>query len=123
MPRVGVEFGYFRRWFGNFQVTDNRATAPADYDAVQHHGAERPAAAGRRRLPVTGLYDLTRTRSGRSTTTSPSPATTARQIEHWNGVDLTVNARPAQRRPAAGRHEHGPDVVRQLRACGRISRR
>ena len=32
LPRVSVEAGYNRRWFGNFFVTDNLATAATDYD-------------------------------------------------------------------------------------------
>jgi hypothetical protein len=31
LPRVSVEFGYFRRWLDNFFVDDNLATVPADY--------------------------------------------------------------------------------------------
>ncbi len=39
LPRVAVDFGYFRRWYGNFPVVDNRAVAPTDFTRVQHHGA------------------------------------------------------------------------------------
>jgi hypothetical protein len=31
MPRVALEVGYNRRWWGNFFVTDNRAVGPSDY--------------------------------------------------------------------------------------------
>jgi hypothetical protein len=31
MPRMSVNVGYFRRWYGNFAVTDNLLTAPTDY--------------------------------------------------------------------------------------------
>src|SRR5581483_4289799 len=30
-PRVSVDVGYFRRWFGNFPVTVNRALGPGDF--------------------------------------------------------------------------------------------
>ena len=32
LPRVGVDVAYFRRWYGNFEVTDNLALSPADFD-------------------------------------------------------------------------------------------
>src|SRR6185503_20059118 len=31
MPRVSLDVGYNRRWWGNFYVTDNLAVAPEDY--------------------------------------------------------------------------------------------
>lgn len=30
-PRVTVSAGYFRRWFGNFTVTQNRLVTNADF--------------------------------------------------------------------------------------------
>ena len=32
LPRVGVDVAYFRRWYGNFEVIDNLALSPADFD-------------------------------------------------------------------------------------------
>ena len=41
-----------------------------------------------------------------------------KQTETWNGVDFSVNARLAERRDAAGRHQHRPHGDRQLRRGG-----
>ena len=49
VPRVSVNVGYFRNWWGNWYVVDNRATTSGRLHAVQHRGAGRSAAAGRRR--------------------------------------------------------------------------
>ena len=45
LPRVSVEFGYFRRWLNNFTITDNLLTTAGRLHAVQHHGAIGSAAA------------------------------------------------------------------------------
>jgi hypothetical protein len=71
-PRVRVNVGYFRRAYTNVTVTDNRAVGPADYTAV---GFTAPVD----RLPggatSSGYYNLNRTRSDGSTTSSRPRAT------------------------------------------------
>ena len=52
LPRVSVNVGYFRRVFGNFFVTDNRATRTADYDTFS---VTAPADS---RLPGGGNYTI-----------------------------------------------------------------
>ena len=49
-PRVSLEVGYNRRWWGNYTVTDNTAVGPGGLSEVDHHRAEGFAAARRRRL-------------------------------------------------------------------------
>ena len=49
-PGVSMTGGYYRNWFGSFLVTDN-ARDPGGLQSVLHHGAERCAAARRRRVP------------------------------------------------------------------------
>jgi hypothetical protein len=89
IPRVSVDVGYFRRWYGNFRVTDNLALAAGDYTKVS---VVAPSAPG---LSTSGdtltTFDASRVVAPQNLTTLASNY--GDQKEHWNGVDFTVNAR------------------------------
>ena len=89
LPRVGVDVGYFRRWYGNFTVTDNRRPWPTDYDPFSITAPLDPRLPDGGGYVIGGLYDLNPTRWGRSTTTSTFASNYGKQIEHWNGVDVS----------------------------------
>jgi hypothetical protein len=95
MPRVAVDAGYFRRWFGNFQVVDNRAVGPDDYT---RYSIVVPTDS---RLPesgqtISGLYELVPGKVGQVDNYTTFAKDYGKQIEHWNGVDFTINARPSE---------------------------
>ena len=91
---VSFDFGYFRRWYGNFGVTDNLSQSASNYSKFS------VAAPVDSRLPngggyvVSGFYDLN---PDRVTVPQNNYFTLAsnygEQIQHWNGIDLTINAR------------------------------
>ena len=63
-PSVGLTADYFRRWYGNFRVTDNLRVTPADYDpyCVTAPGDSRlPGGGGNQ---VCGFYDIKPTAFG-----------------------------------------------------------
>jgi len=92
-PRLGIDVGYFRRWFGNFQVTQLQGLTAADFDP---YSVTAPADAG---LPggggyvIDGLYNVKPTKVGVGTTYTTFARDFGKQTEHWNGVDLSANAR------------------------------
>ena len=78
LPRVSLDVGYNRRWWGNFFFTDNLALGPQDFDQVTITAPLEPESAERRRLPGDVPHaQRANARSARPTTTTPSPATTA----------------------------------------------
>jgi len=91
IPRMSVEVQYARRWYGNIRVMDDLSVTSADYAAVTL------TAPGDSRLPNGGGYTLT----GMSLSPTAGPPSYfvtlsnnfGKQTEHFDGVNITVNAR------------------------------
>jgi hypothetical protein len=93
MPRVAVDVGYYRRWYGNFTVTDNRAVTAADYSAFS------VVVPNDSRLPLSGQS------IGGFLNINPDKASIPQdqivrfskhygdQYEYWHGVDAGMSAR------------------------------
>jgi hypothetical protein len=97
LPRVGLNFGYFHRWFTNFTVTQNRAATPADYDhfsIVAPPDSRLPGGGG---YTVGGLYDLNPTKVGQVDNFVTFAENLGGQMEHFDAFDFSVNVRPRQR--------------------------
>jgi hypothetical protein len=93
MPRLSVGAAYFRRSYVNIEVTDNLAVASSDYDTycvTAPLDSRLPNGGGQR---ICDLYDLRRERVGFQDSVRTFSSPYGDQIERWNGVDLTVNAR------------------------------
>jgi hypothetical protein len=96
LPRVSVSASYFRRLYGNFEMTDNLAVSAADYDPYCITSPADPRLPGGGGEQICGLFDLKREKVGQVNTITRSSSSYGKRIEHWNGVDLTVNARLPQ---------------------------
>jgi len=98
LPRLSVDVGYFRRWFGNFSVVDNRALGSLSDD----FGAFSVTAPVDSRLPggggytVNDLYNINANRAGLVDNYFTFASDYGTQIQHWNGMDVTANARLRQ---------------------------
>jgi hypothetical protein len=109
LPRVSVDFGYYRTWFGNFIVTDDRAIGPADFDTFSITAPTDPRLPGGGGYAVSGLYDLKPTSFGKSSDNLITYADNyGKQLRHVNGFDLTFSLRPRQGLVFQG----GPDFQR-----------
>jgi Carboxypeptidase regulatory-like domain len=92
IPRLAVNATYFRRWFGNFTVTDNLAVTPEDYDPFCVTAPTDP------RLPnsgeqICGLYDVTPSKGTALNNLVTFAENFGTQKEVYDGVDLTVTGR------------------------------
>ena len=91
---VGINFGYFRRIYGNFIVTQNRATPLSDFDQFYVTAPTDSRLPGGGGYEVGPVVDIKQDATGRAVdnlTTFASAFGT--QTRHWNGFDLTVDAR------------------------------
>jgi hypothetical protein len=91
VPRVSVNAGYFRRWYGNLRVTDNLNLTPTDYTpyaVTAPMDARLPGGGG---FTVTGLYDPNRLVAQNNIIDLASKYGNATEV--FNGVDISLNAR------------------------------
>ena len=93
VPQVSVSAAYFRRWYGNFQVTDNLAVTPGDYDPfciTAPVDARLPGGGGNE---ICGLFDVTPEKFGLSDRYVTFSDDFGNQTEVYNGFDVVVDAR------------------------------
>jgi hypothetical protein len=92
-PGIAVNAGYFRTWYGNFQVTDNLNVSPSDYDPYCITAPSNPQLPGGGNQ-ICGLYDI----KPSALALGPNNLVTfaskyGRQTHIYNGVDAGFNAR------------------------------
>jgi hypothetical protein len=93
LPRVGLTVGYFRRWFGNFYTADNLLTTAGDYTSFSIPVPVDPRLPGGGGGTVTGLYNLVPNKVGQEDMYQQLSSNFGEQIERWQGIDVSVNAR------------------------------
>jgi hypothetical protein len=96
MPNVSLDVSYFRRWYGNFVITDDLAIGPADFDPYSITAPTHPDLPGGGGYVVDGLYNI----KPEKFSVAADPLVTlskryGKQQLYWDGVDVVLNARPA----------------------------
>ena len=93
IPRVSVDFTYFRRWYGNFNIVDNRAVTAADFTPFTISAPSDP------RLPngggdvVSGLYDVNPAKFGVTDNITTFAKNYGKEVRMWNGFAVGASAR------------------------------
>jgi hypothetical protein len=90
---IAVDAGYFRRIWANFRVTDNLAVGPQDFTEFQLVVPSDPRLPGGGGNTVTGLYDVIPSKFGQTRNLNTLSDKYGKQIEHWDGFDLSATAR------------------------------
>jgi hypothetical protein len=93
IPRVSVNVGYHRNWWGNWYTVDNLTNNLSDWTPFSIKAPVDP------RLPnggghvINGLYDLNEDKVGKVDEWATNSKNYAEQTENWQGVDVGVVAR------------------------------
>jgi hypothetical protein len=92
IPRVALDIGYFRRIWKNFQVVDNLLVGPEDFTKFSLTVPTDPnlSTSGQ---TLTGLYNVVPGKFGQVQNMNTLSDKYGKQIDHWNGFDVSVNAR------------------------------
>ena len=92
MRNVALDVGYFRRIWKNFQVTDNLLVGPEDFTRFSLTVPTDPnlTTSG---TTLTGLYNVVPGKFGQVQNFNTLSDNYGKQIDHWNGFDVSVNAR------------------------------
>jgi hypothetical protein len=93
LPRTSADVSYFRRWYGNFSVADNLATAPSDFSSFTFTAPADARLPGGGSYPVTAL-NVNPDKFGIVNNLNTFAKKYGKQTEMWHGVDLTMNVRP-----------------------------
>ena len=91
LARTSIEVGYYRRWFGNQQVTDNLATAATDFDRFSVTAPQDTRLPGGGGNVITGLYNVNAATFGLTDNYVTNAVNYASQEEYWHGVDMNLN--------------------------------
>jgi len=91
LPRLGVEVQYARRLYGNFRTTDDLSVGPQNYDKFTFTVPSDPLLPGGGGYTLTGL-DL-RAGAPDQNLLVTFADNFGKRTEHFDGVNVTVNAR------------------------------
>ena len=91
---MSLDVSYYRRWFGNFTVTDNTLVAPSDYTPFSITAPLDPRLPGGGGYTIGGLFDLNPNKVGQVSDLITFGDNYGKMLRHWDGVDVSLAMRP-----------------------------
>ena len=92
---VALIVGWFRTWYGNIRTTNNLAVTPADFDPYSIPAPADARLPGAGSYRSAGLYDVKQNMFGQINNLVTQSSNFGQQTEVFNGLDFTLNVRPA----------------------------
>jgi hypothetical protein len=93
LPRMSLDVSFYRRWFGNQFVRDNRAVGPADFTEFSITAPDTDPQLSTGGQVLSGYYNLNPNRVGQVSDLMTMSSKHGGQSETWSGVDVGVVAR------------------------------
>ena len=93
LPRMSIEVAYYRRWFNGFTLSDNLLTKSSDYSPYSITAPQDPRLPGGGGYRIDGLYDVSPALAGQVNNFVTDSQQFGDWYQHFNGVDVTLNAR------------------------------
>ncbi len=94
LPRVAINLGYFRRWYGNFMVTDNLAVSPSDFSRFSVSASDPRLPGGG--VTLNDLYDVNPAKFGQVNNLVTAASNYGKMTQRFDGVDLTATSRTSK---------------------------
>jgi hypothetical protein len=95
VPRVSADFTYFRRWYGNFNIIDNRAVTAADFSRFNITAPLDPRLPNGGGYVIPELFDVNPAQFGITDNITTFAKNYGQQVRRWNGFAVGANARLA----------------------------
>ena len=108
---VGINVGYFRTWYGNFQATDNLLVGPSDFDPYCLTAPTHPSLPGGGGNQICGFYDVGLAKFGQVDNLITQASHYGKHSDVYNGIDATITARFREGGVLLGGFSTGRQVV------------